>query len=155
MPGITWYTSTQVPLCTYFVFQGTTSFAASYISNRTIYEPYRVSWAELREDLHRRKAFRRTARMSEERLVKFAHLLRPAPQNNDRLKYLHTWYLIYEHQVLPAVHACCISRRHLLRPAPRTGTSSALGWDRLPSTVALSLCKAYPFAAVYTTSSAT
>ena len=47
-------------------------------------EPHRVSRAELREDLHRRKAFRGTARMSEGKLVKFAHLLRPALQKNER-----------------------------------------------------------------------
>ena len=83
MPG-TWYTSTQVLLCTrtttYFVFQGTTFFAARYSYD----EPHGVSWAELREDLHRRKAFRGTARMSEGKLVKFAHLLRPALQKNER-----------------------------------------------------------------------
>ena len=45
MPG-TSYTSTQVLLlCTRFVFQGTTFFAASY----SYYEPHRVSWAELRK----------------------------------------------------------------------------------------------------------
>ena len=79
VPG-TRYTSTQVLLCTCFVFQGTTFVAASY----SYYEPHRVSWAELGEDLHRCKAFRRTARMSEGNFVKFAHLLRPALQKNKR-----------------------------------------------------------------------
>ena len=55
-----------------------------FADNYSYYEPHRVSWAELREDLHRRKAFRRTARMSEGTFVKFAHLLRPALQNNER-----------------------------------------------------------------------
>ena len=69
---------------TCFVFQGATSFAASYTCIRTIFEPHRVSWAELREDLHRRKGFRGTARISEGKFVKFAHLLRPALQKNER-----------------------------------------------------------------------
>ena len=47
-------------------------------------EPHRVSRAELREDLHRRNAFRRTARMAEGKFVEFAHLLRPALQKNER-----------------------------------------------------------------------
>ena len=49
-----------------------------------IYEPHRVSWAELGEDLHCRKDFRRTVRMSKGSFVKFAHLLRPALQKNER-----------------------------------------------------------------------
>ena len=110
-----------------FVFQGTTFFAARY----SYYEPHRVSWAELREDLHRRKAFRR---ISEGKFVKFAHLLRP---RTSAKKYLVLPYLVPDTRVpgTTAVYVFCISRRHLLRPAPRTGTSSALGWDRLPSTV--------------------
>ena len=50
-----WYLVYEYPvlLCTCFAFQGTAFFAASY----SYYEPHRVSWAELREDLHRRKAF--------------------------------------------------------------------------------------------------
>ena len=48
-----------------------------------IHEPHRVSWAELRGDLHHRKAFRKTVRMSEGSFVKLAHLLRPALQNNE------------------------------------------------------------------------
>ena len=71
-------TSTQVLLCTTTstcsVFQSTTFFAARY----SYYKSHRVSWAELREDIHRRRAFRRTTRMSEGKLVKFAHQLRPA-----------------------------------------------------------------------------
>ena len=49
-----------------------------------IYEPQRISWVELGGDLHRRKAFRKTFRMSEGSFVKFAHLLRPALQKNER-----------------------------------------------------------------------
>lgn len=49
-----------------------------------VYEPYRMSWAELKEDLRRRKAFRRTFRMPEESFVKLADLLRPALQKNER-----------------------------------------------------------------------
>ena len=45
------------------------------------------------------------------------------------------WYLVYEYQILLCVFP--MSRRHLIyRPATRTGTFSALGWDRPPSTVA-------------------
>ena len=33
-----------------------------------------------------------------------------------------------------AVYVFCVWRRHLLQPAPRTRTFSALGWDHLPST---------------------
>ena len=92
VPGI------RVPRCyccmfipgTCFVVQGATFFAASH----SCYEPHRVSWAELREDLHRRKAFRRTARMSEGKFVKFAHLLRPAFQQNERQKIRGTTYLV-------------------------------------------------------------
>ena len=54
-------------------------FAASY----SHYKPHRVSWAELREDLHRRKAFRKTTRMSERNFVNFVHLLRPALQKDE------------------------------------------------------------------------
>ena len=82
-----------------FCIQGATFFVASY----SYYGPHRVSWAELREDLHRRKAFRGTARMSEAKFEKSAHLLRPALQKNERKKisiYVYTWYLTYEHQVL-------------------------------------------------------
>ena len=42
--------------------------------------------------------------MSEGKFVKFAHLLHPALQKNERYKIpgatLHTWYLIYMYQVL-------------------------------------------------------
>ena len=38
-----------------FMTAGTTTHARS--TRARIYEPHRVSWAELREDLHRRKAF--------------------------------------------------------------------------------------------------
>ena len=48
------------------------------------------------------------------------------------------WYLVPGTRLLCVF---CISRCHLfLRPATRTGTFSALDWDRLPSKVALSLC---------------
>ena len=49
-----------------------------------IYEPHRVSWAGLREDLHHRKAFRRTVRTSAGSFVKLGHLLRSALQTNAR-----------------------------------------------------------------------
>ena len=67
-----------------------------------VLEPHRVSWAELKEDLHRRKAFPRTARMSEGKFVKFAHLLGPVSKRTSAKKYLvpHTWYLTYKYQVL-------------------------------------------------------
>jgi len=48
-----------------------------------IHEPYRLSWAELREDLRRRKAFRRTFRMPEESFAKLADLLRPVLEKNE------------------------------------------------------------------------
>ena len=96
VPGIRvpWYCCVRV-----LYFKAPTFFAASYSYD----EPHRVSWAELREDLHRRKAFRGTARMSEAKFEKSAHLLRPALQKNERKKisiYVYTWYLTYEHQVL-------------------------------------------------------
>ena len=55
-------------------------FAASH----SYYESHRVSWAELREDLHRRKVFRRTVQKSKEKFVKFTHLLSPLLQTNER-----------------------------------------------------------------------
>ena len=65
-----------------------------------IYEPHRVSWPELRDDHHRRKAFR-SVRMSEESFVKLADLLRPALQKNKRFGsefhiIEYTWYIPYE-----------------------------------------------------------
>ena len=39
-------------------------------------DEHRVSRAELREDLHRLKAFRKTAPMSEGTFAKFSHVLR-------------------------------------------------------------------------------
>ena len=93
-------------------------------TRRPTYEPHRVSWAKLREDLHRAKLFGERA------------------LNN-------TYIPLY---VVPGIRVPCtaiyevhvsISRRHFLQPATRTGTFSALGWDRLPSTAAAySLCKA-------------
>ena len=82
-----------------------------------IYEPYRVSRAELREDLHRRKAFR-------EQALKKSHV------------HTGTWHLPARLVPCTAVYVFCISSRHLLRPATRTGPFSALGWDRLPSPTA-------------------
>ena len=35
-----------------------------------IYEPHRMTWPEFREDLHRRKAFRRTVRMPKAKIRK-------------------------------------------------------------------------------------
>ena len=117
-------TSTQVLLCTTTstcsVFQGTTFFAARY----SYYKSHRVSWAELREDIHRRRAFRRTTRMSEGKLVKFAHQLRPAlPKKEVKPWHDTTYYLVPDVRVpgtccVPYVFLC-ISRRHILRPAPR------------------------------------
>ena len=100
MPG-TWYnTSThcQVLLCTCFVLQRTTFFASSY----SYYEPHRVSWAEFREDLYRRKAFQRTARMSEGNFVTSLTCYAQLSKRTSAKRYLvlHTWHLIYEYQVL-------------------------------------------------------
>ena len=59
-----------------------------------IYEPHGMTWPEFREDLRRRKAFRRTVRRSEASFVK----LRPAIQKNERfgseyhVMYPGTWY---------------------------------------------------------------
>ena len=99
MPG-TWYTSTQVLLCTTtcFVLQGTTFFAARY----SYYEPHRVPRAELREDLHRRKAVRRTTRMFWGEVSEFRS---PAPLSSPKeraLKVPGTTYLVpdNEYQVL-------------------------------------------------------
>ena len=63
-----------------------------------IYEPHGMTWPEFREDLRRRKAFRRTVRMSEASFEKLADLLRPAIQKNERFgseyheMYPGTWY---------------------------------------------------------------
>ena len=65
-----------------FMTAGATPYAPK--TRAPIYEPHRVSWPELRDDLHRRKAFRRTVRMSEESFVKLADLLRPALLKNKR-----------------------------------------------------------------------
>ena len=56
--------------------------------------------------------------------------------------YFIPWCLIPGMRVpATAVYVFGISRRYFfLRPATRTGTFSALGWDRLPSAVAHSLC---------------
>ena len=76
--------------------------------------------------------------MSEGKFEKFDHWLRPALQKNERKKIPATTYLVPDIRVpgTTAVYVFFISRLHLLRPAPRTGTFLALGWDRLPSTVA-------------------
>ena len=83
-----------------FMTAGATPYAPK--TRAPIYEPHRVSWPELRDDLHRRKAFRRTVRMSEESFVKLADLLRPALQKNKRFgSEFHiiecTWYIPYEY----------------------------------------------------------
>ena len=73
-----------------------------------IYEPYRFSWAELREELHRRKGFRRTCAK----------------------KYLYTLWCLVPGTRVPgttAVYVFRISRHYLfLRPATRTGIFSAV-----------------------------
>ena len=96
-----------------------------------IYERHSVPWAEFRRGLRRRKGFRRTS------ALKYLYTLEPG-----------TWYLVPGIRVPgTAVYVFGISRRHLFsRPATRTGTFSALGWNRLPSTVALSLCVEHNFA---------
>ena len=48
-----------------------------------LYEPVRGSWAQVREDLRRRQAFRRTLRMSEESSMKLADLLPNALERNE------------------------------------------------------------------------
>ena len=75
-----------------------------------IYEPHRVSWAELREDLHRRKAFWRTSAKM--------HIYPLAPG---------TWYTSTStHQV--AINVFVFQGvTFFWRPATRTGTFSALG----------------------------
>ena len=83
-----------------FMTAGATPYAPK--TRAPIYKPHRVSWPELRDDLHRRKAFRRTVRMSEESFVKLADLLRPALQKNKRFgSEFHiiecTWYIPYEY----------------------------------------------------------
>ena len=103
MPG-TWYTSTQVLLCVFCI-----SRHHLFGGLLLVLEPHRLSWAELREDLHRRKAFRRTARMSEGKLVTFAHLLRPAFQKNERQKIPRTTYLVPDIRV-PGTNAVYLVR---------------------------------------------
>ena len=84
-----------------------------------IHEPNRVSWAEFRKDPRHRKAFRRTSAKN------YLYTLVPG-----------TWYTSTRYCccVRGTWYVFCISRRHLLRPATRAGTFSALGWDRLPFT---------------------
>ncbi|CAN0458986.1 unnamed protein product, partial [Scytosiphon promiscuus] len=68
--------------------------AAAHHPPRTrapIYEPHRATWAEFREDLRRRKAFRRTVRMSEESFEKLADLVRPALQKDELFGSECTW----------------------------------------------------------------
>ena len=65
-----------------FMTAGATPYAPK--TRAPIYEPHRVSWAGLREDLHHRKAFRRTVRTSAGSFVKLGHLLRSALQTNAR-----------------------------------------------------------------------
>ena len=132
-----------------FMTAGATPHAPS--ARAPIYEPQRVSRAELREDLHRRKMFQTIFRMSEGSFVKFAHLLSPALQKkNERYKKLYTWYLVPGIRVPgTALYVFCISRRHLLRPATPTGTFSALGWDHFPSTLAYSLRTKHNLRCVY------
>ena len=78
-----------------FLTAGATLYAPQ--TRAPIYEPHRVKWPEFRGDLRRRKAFRRTVRMSEAIFVKLADLLRPAIQENERfgseyhVMYPGTW----------------------------------------------------------------
>ena len=65
-----------------FLTAGATLYAPK--TRAPIYKPHRMAWPEFREDLRRRKAFRRTVRMSEVSFVKLADLLRPAIQKNKR-----------------------------------------------------------------------
>ena len=96
-----------------FMTAGTTTHARS--TRARIYEPHRVSWAELREDLHRRKAFGRALRMSLGSFVKLAHRPPPPLETNNRfgsgylLKYLHTQMcLVDESQVLLCTSTCFV-----------------------------------------------
>ena len=65
-----------------FLTAGATLYAPK--TRAPICEPHRMTWPEFRENLRRRKAFRRTVRMSEASFVKLADLLRPAIQKNER-----------------------------------------------------------------------
>ena len=75
----------------------------------SIYEPHRVSSAELREDLRRRKAFWRT---SDKQYLPYISVFPNLPHISAQSgTYSGTWHLVYEYQVLLCVF--CISRRHL------------------------------------------
>ena len=127
-------TSTQVLLCTCFLFQGTTLFAASY------------SYLRAAPGLMGRAQGRSSPQSFSEECSNVCGEVREAcspstpsfPRRMSAKKYLvlHTWYLIYEYQVL-LLCTCFVSQRAtVFRPSPRTGTFSALCWDRLLSTVA-------------------
>ena len=108
MPG-TWYTSTQVLLCVFCI-----SRHHLFGGLLLVLEPHRLSREELREDLHRRKAFRKTARMSGGKFATFAHLLRRDFQKNERQKIPCTTYLVPDIRVPGtvnnAVYLVCVFR---------------------------------------------
>ena len=62
------------------------------------FEPYRVSWSELREDLRHRKASRRTFGMPKKSFVKLADLQRTLQKNEsfgseyDTIRVRHVFY---------------------------------------------------------------
>ena len=92
----TWYTSTQVLLCTCFVFQGTTFFAASY-SSRTESHGQSSGKVFIAAKLFRGllECLRGSSRSS---ITCYAQLSKRT--NAKKYLLLHTWYLIYEYQVL-------------------------------------------------------
>ena len=95
VPG-TRYTSTQVLLCTCFVFQGTTFFAASY-SSRTESHGQSSGKVFIAAKLFRGllECLRGSSRSS---ITCYAQLSKRT--NAKKYLLLHTWYLIYEYQVL-------------------------------------------------------
>ena len=131
-------TGTQVLLCssTCFVFQGTMLFAASYSYLRAA--PGLMGRAQGRSSLPQSFSEECSNVWGEVREAR-SPSTPSVPRRMSAKKYLvlhTTWYLIYEYQVL-LLCTCFVSQRAtFFRPSPRTGTFSALGWDRLPSTVA-------------------
>ena len=77
-----------------FLTTGATLFAPKI--RAPINELHSMTWPEFREDLRRRKAFRRTVRMSEASFVRLADHFVRLSKITSALEVSIPWYLVYE-----------------------------------------------------------